>query len=176
MTFLPLSSMVPLLSLDGGPRRAPQAPRTRRCPGAAGAPLEISTALGPKTDPSGPPARAGASGRAGARSVALQDEREPVRELRHSTKEQAALSREHRAREATFDKPAPRVAEVWDRGGDVPLRRREPRHAPRADEVVDVLTGDELLDDGETRQRPVVVERDVAASRRLRRLGVVQLE
>ena len=52
-----------------------------------------------------------------ARSVAFQDEREPVRELRHPSEEQAALAREHRACEAALGEPAARVAEGRSRVG-----------------------------------------------------------
>src|SRR5438046_5883223 len=83
-----------------------------------------------------------------ARTVAFEDEREPVRKLRHPSEEETALAREHRPRAMTLGEPAPRVGGVGDRGGDVALRRRETRHAARADQLVDGLAGAALLDDG----------------------------
>src|SRR3989442_10890674 len=111
-TLKPIDKAIRGMVSESPGRNASDASRVRR---------DFSGVLSRPHD--GPPSRAGPSGRAGASSVALQDEREPVRELRHSTKEQAALSREHRACEVAFSQPATRVAEVRDRGGDVPLRR-----------------------------------------------------
>src|SRR6266571_2074172 len=120
MTFLPRSSMLWLLSCNGGPRRPPQAPaRSGHHAVPARAPLRSRTSETP-------------------------------------SEEQATLPGEHRARETSRGEPAERVAEVRDRRGDVPLCGRESRHAPCADEVVDAVAADQLLDDGQAGERPVV--------------------
>src|SRR5436309_8093891 len=182
MTFLPRSSIMWLLS-NGGPARGPPYPSPLASGPAEpwrwafldGGPRRVPIPLHARQRPGGAVALLDHRRRSRAAGVALQDEGEPVRQLRHASQEQTTLAREHRAREAALGERASRVTEIRDRRGDVALGRREARHAPRADEVVDARARDQLLDHGQARQGAVVVERDVAAPRGLGRLGVVYL-